>query len=78
MPAGLDRVVQARQRQRRHRERLRSGRIPLALDVDARVIEALLVTGAITEPESLSRHAVETALGEMVDEWSRRALSVTP
>jgi hypothetical protein len=68
-------VTHAAERQRRHRERIRAGRIPLAIEADGRVIEALLVTGAISEAESFSRHAVEAALGEMVDEWTQRALA---
>lgn len=64
----------AAERQRRHRQRLKAGRIPLAIEVDERVIEALLITGAISEAESLRRSAIEAALSEMVDDWTRRAL----
>ena len=77
--AGVLARLAASERQRRHRERVRDGKIVLSIEVDGLVIEALLSTGAISEAESLSRHAIEAALGEMVDEWTQRALkSVTP
>lgn len=67
-------VTLAAERQRRHRARIRSGRIQLVVEADQRLIEALLATGAVTEAESLSRQAIEAALGDMIDEWTRRAL----
>ena len=71
--------VAAAERQRRHRQRLRAGRIQLTLEVDEKLVEALLAVGIVGEKESLDRRHLEAVISEMIDDWSVRALkSVTP
>lgn len=62
-------------RQRAYRERQRHGEAVLPLRVDYfRLIEALLVSGRLSEADALDRSRVKIAAGEVLDDWAMRWL----
>jgi hypothetical protein len=64
----------ARLRQARCRARRRRGETAYQVAVPDAVVEALLVTGRLTDGESLRRPLVEAALAGVLAEWANRWL----
>lgn len=62
----------AAERQRRHRERVRGGRVVLAVEVDANAIEAMLMLGWVDEPGSRSRETLAGAISEALADWAEK------
>jgi hypothetical protein len=62
-------------RARRKRARRRQGLAIFYVEAnEARMVEALLAAGRLTEAEALERPAVERELAKLLDDWARRWL----
>ena len=62
-------------RARKARARRRRGLAIFYIEVnEARVVEALIEAGRLTEAEALERPSVERELGWVLDQWARRWL----
>jgi hypothetical protein len=62
------------ERQRRHRERLRRGRICVAIEVDQHLIDALIGVGRLGEGDETDREMIRRALEDL---FARLASCVT-
>jgi hypothetical protein len=61
------------ERNRRYRERLRSGRICLKVEIlEAEFAEALILSGRLDEASALQRHAIELCAGEILQTFTDR------
>jgi len=68
-----------RRRQAKWRARVRDGRACYRLDVDRdRAIEALIVSGRLSEDGALRRELVERELAAVVEQWAERWLKDNP
>jgi hypothetical protein len=68
-----------RRRQAKWRARIRDGRAVYKLDVDRdRVIEALIVSGRLSEDAALRRSEIERELAAVVEQWATRWLEKNP
>lgn len=74
-PPRADRRQAEAVRQRRARQRRREGKVVLRVAVsECDVIEALLRSKRLSEEQALRRSQVETAIGAVIGDWSRRWL----
>ena len=65
------------QRQRRARARRRHGGAVLKVDVQNfyRLVEAMIISGRLSDAEGLRREVVEREAGQLLDNWARRCLA---
>ena len=76
---GYERVVATRRRQARWRARHREGRAIFRLDLPHdRVVEALIVSGRLSEDAALRRSEVERELAAVALQWVERWLAKNP
>jgi hypothetical protein len=67
--------VTPREKKRRQRARERRGEAVLRVTVqEHELVEALIVSGRLTEGAALDRHEVEEAVGKVLQVWAKRWL----
>jgi hypothetical protein len=60
-------------KKRRYRRRLRDGLIVLPIEAcEVEIVEALIISGRLTEAESISRDAITRAAEGVLREWCQR------
>lgn len=67
MAAPPDRASGPAERQRRYRERQRSGRMVVPVEIDARTVEALVRERALTDTQALDPNAIGKALAAVLE-----------
>jgi hypothetical protein len=61
-------------RQQRYRRRKRAGLLPCRVEIGADVVEALVLSGRLSEAEAADRYKIEAALKEVVADFASRWL----
>jgi hypothetical protein len=61
-------------RQERYRRRKARGLVPCCVEVDAEIVEALVISGRLPEAAAADRRAIEAALKEVVADFAARWL----
>jgi hypothetical protein len=64
----------AAERQRRHRSRQQGGRIVLSVEIDHTLVEAMLLSGMVSDQESRCRADLAHAIEEALQDWAGRAI----